>query len=155
MQIAKKLLALGCCLFLAACSDADDLIALEPTAEGSSVLESVLAVDYDIQNDIYVAVGESPEGDIDVYTGQHDNWTKLAENRDIDNRYAPDEFVDFSIGDSDAMYGVAVGNKMVDVNPLNGAANVDMQQRGTSINASEFYNKPYFGDGKPEVIGTD
>lgn len=129
-------------LFLASCSDVDDLTALE----------SVLSIDYDVQNNIYVVVGKSPEGDIDVYTGQHNDWTKLQENRDIDNRYSPSEFLDFSIGDGDAMYGVAVGNKVVDVDPRPGSANVDLQQRGTSINAREFYGKPFFGDGAPRVI---
>ena len=149
MKIAKQLLALGsAALILAACSDADDLTALEPAAEGSSVLESVLSVDYDVQNDIYVAVGQSPEGDIDVYTGEHKNWTKLQENRDIDNRYSAGQFVDFAIGDGDAMYGVAVGN-IADFQ-------IGFRQtapRCTSINAREFFDKPYFGDGQPEAIG--
>ena len=149
MKIAKQLMILGLAgTFLVACSDADDLAMLETTAEGSSVLESVLAIDYDVQNNIYVAVGQSPEGDIDVYTGQHNSWTKLQENRDIDNRYNPTQFIDFSIGDGDAMYGVAVGN-IADftVGPRQTAP------RCTSINAREFSNKPYFGDGRPEAIG--
>jgi hypothetical protein len=50
------------------------------------------------------------------------------------------EFVDFSLGaePGESMFGVAVGNK---------------DGNGTSINVREFSDKPYFGDGKPEVIG--
>ena len=127
-------------------------------ADGSSVvLERVLASEYDANNDNFYVVGVSPEGDIDVYYGYNKNWSKLQENRDIDNRYAPDEFVDFAIGGEpdEAMFAVVVGNKIVDVNPLNGSANVDLQPRCTSINGREFSDKPYFGDGQPQVVADD
>ncbi len=105
-------------------------------------LTEVLAVDYDQDNDIFIVVGKGPGGAIDVYHGYHDNWAQLQENRDIDNRYAPTEFVDFAIGLPTGKfgnnYGIAVGNK-------NGQA--------TSINCREFYDKPWFGDGNPQAIG--
>ncbi len=107
----------------------------KPAAIGTLV--SCLSIDYDRVNDNYYVVGEGPDGEIDVWYGQHKSWTQLQENRDIDNRYSPSEFVDFALGDGEAMFGVGVGNK--DGLP-------------TSINAREFYNKPYFGDGKPQQI---
>ncbi|MEP0710560.1 MAG: hypothetical protein ABJC55_01420, partial [Algoriphagus sp.] len=103
-------------------------------------LTSVASVSYDFINDIYVAVGTSKSGDIDVYTGsQAAGWEKLAENRDIDNRYSPSEFVSLAFGSAEAGYGLAVGNK---------------DGKGTSINARVFYDKPYFGDGAPKQIGS-
>jgi len=123
--------------------------ASRPRSIGS--LTDVKSIDYDTENNIFVVVGEGPDG-IDVYYGKHNDWTKLQENRDIDNLYSYDEFVDFAIGDGDTMYGVAIGNKIFDVDKRPGSSNKDFQQRGTSINAREFYNKPWFGDGSPEII---
>ena len=146
---AKGLIFVLGTALLAACSSVTEAPAeLETEAASSTALEKVFSVDYDVQNDIYVAVGVSPEGDIDVYTGQDRNWTKLQENRDIDNRYSPEQFVDFSIGDGDAMYGVALGNVEDFTIGFRQTA-----PRGTSINAREFFNKPFFGDGAPRVIG--
>jgi len=120
----------------------------EPEPEPEPVLETVLAVDYDRINDIFVTVGTNSQGDIDVYFGEHNDWTKLQENRDIDNRYSPEQFVDFAIGDGDAMYGVAIGN----ISDFK----IGFRQyapRCTSINARVFSNKPWFGDGRPRAVG--
>ncbi|MEP0713002.1 MAG: hypothetical protein ABJC55_13875, partial [Algoriphagus sp.] len=85
---------------------------------------------------------------IDVYVGNHKNWTKLAENRDIDNRYSTSQFSDFAIGGEGALqYGVAVGN----IQDFTVGFRTT-EPRGTSINARVFYGNPYFGDGKPEPI---
>ncbi|GMQ23732.1 hypothetical protein Aoki45_04140 [Algoriphagus sp. oki45] len=128
----------------------------EAIEDGDEYLVRAFAVQYNAANDKYVVVGEGKNGDIDVFVGTHKNWTKLQENRDIDNRYSANEFVDFSIGGDGALqFGVAVGNKILDVNPLNGANNVDLQQRGTSINARLFSGNPYFGDGAPRIIGVE
>ncbi|WP_373398694.1 hypothetical protein V8V91_03075 [Algoriphagus halophilus] len=119
-------------------------------------LQEAYAVQYNASSDNYVVVGLGMNGDIDVFVGTHKNWSKLAENRDIDNRYSPSEFVDFSIGGEGTLqYGVAVGNKILDVNPINGSSNVDLRQRGTVINARLFSGNPYFGDGAPRVIGLE
>ncbi|MEM6429194.1 MAG: hypothetical protein AAF708_08140 [Deinococcota bacterium] len=138
-------------LLLAACSQPEDvaeLNELETMAADSVALETVLATDYDSVNDIFVTVGTSPEGDIDVYTGENGSWSKLQENRDIDNRYSPEQFIDFALGDGDAMYGVVIG----DISDYK----IGFRQyapRCTSINARVFSNKPWFGDGRPRAIG--
>ncbi|MEM6429193.1 MAG: hypothetical protein AAF708_08135 [Deinococcota bacterium] len=117
-----------------------------PEAVGDLV--SCLAIDYDVTNDIFVVVGKNVSGQIDVYTGEHNNWNKLQENRDIDNRYSPEQFTDFAIGDGEAMYGVAIGT--IDDYKIGFR---QFAPRCTSINARAFSNKPWFGDGKPEAIG--
>ena len=146
-----SLLVLLTALLLAACSQPEDfaeLDELKTMANDPVALEAVLATDYDSVNDLFVVVGTSSEGDIDVYTGEHDNWSKLQENRDIDNRYNPTQFVDFAIGDGDAMYGVVIG----DISDYKTGFR-QYAPRCTSINARAFYNKPWFGDGRPKAVG--
>ena len=117
--------------------------------EAIGTLTSVLSIDYDADNNQYVVVGKGPDGKIDVYYGEHKSWTKLQENRDIDNRYSASQFVDFSLGGAGSKFGVAIGN----------VSNYKVgwrqyEPRATSINCREFYSKPWFGDGKPKAIGT-
>lgn len=111
-------------------------------------LESVLSIDYDADNNQYVVVGVA-NGKIDVYIGEHKNWTKLQENRDIDNRFSPSKFVDFALGGVGPKFGVAIGN-----DPSYKVGFRKYEARAVSINCREFYNKPWFGDGKPRAIGT-
>lgn len=121
-----------------------------PTVVADTLAEC-LDVEYDAANDLYVLVGVNTSGEIDVYHGFHDDWTKLADNRDIGGRFAADEFVDMALG-ADPYSGIVVGNRVVDVNPLNGSANVDLQQRCVYTNARSFSGKPWFGDYTPQVI---
>lgn len=114
--------------------------ALPAVADDSMPRGGALGLTYDRDNDLYVLVSENASGEIDVHHGRHGAWTKLQENRDIDNRYNPAEFVDVALrtpNPDGSNHGLAIGAK-------NG--------RCTSINAREFSNKPYFGDGRPEPI---
>ncbi|MEM6349074.1 MAG: hypothetical protein AAF927_34630 [Bacteroidota bacterium] len=112
-------------------------------------LESVLSIDYDANNNQYVVIdAKGNQIDVYIYIGEHNNWKKLQENRDIDNRYKPSQFVDFALGGQRSRFGVAIGN----------IENFRVgfhryEPRATSINCCEFYNKVWFGDGKPRAIG--
>ncbi|MEM8903149.1 MAG: hypothetical protein AAGF02_05560 [Actinomycetota bacterium] len=128
------------------------LVVAPPAGAADEPLVEALDVEYDAQHGVSYVVGANAAGEIDVYYGANRSWTKLAENRDIDNRYSPAEFDGIAFGGTGARFGVAVGTVVLDVNPLNGSSNVDLQPRCTSINAREFSDKPYFGDGRPQVV---
>jgi hypothetical protein len=62
-------------------------------------LKTCLAVEWDAENKRFVVIGEGPDGTLDAYAGDKDNFCKLQNNQDFQKWIGgPANFADFALG---------------------------------------------------------